>query len=163
MTLPQIINRLNSVHAHPQPEFCQSLSKLNQYQPIEAEFHQFSRLPPELRAKIWWFALPAHRPLEISIRVNDERKGSCVWAVGPFAMLQICKKSRSIALSLFEPQLELYTPREKPERVLCARPNTISRPEGHVFIYMRKGVVSIFNQIQKSIPLLLGRISHWVS
>ena len=27
----------------------------------------------------------------------------------------------------------------KPKRILCARPNTISRPEGQVFIYMRKG------------------------
>jgi hypothetical protein len=144
------------VQAHPQPEFCQSIplpkeiqgfwqslttnsQKFNECQPVEAEFHQFSRLPLELREKIWWFALPAQRPLEINIRINDKRKDISVWAVGPFAMLQVCEQSRRIALSLFKPRLELYTSREKPEQVLCARPNTLSRPEGHVFIYMRKG------------------------
>lgn len=154
--LKQMINRLNLVQAHPQPEFCQSIplpkeiqgfwpslttnsQKFNECQPVEAEFHQFSRLPPELREKIWQFALPAQRPLEINTRINDEHKDICVWAVGPFAMLQVCQQSRGIALSLFEPRLELYISREKPERVLCARPNTLSRPEGHVFIYMRKG------------------------
>jgi len=90
MTLQQMINRLNLVQAHPQPEFCQSIplpkeiqgfwqsltmasQKINECQPVDAEFHQFSRLPPELREKIWWFALPAQRPLEINIRINDER------------------------------------------------------------------------------------------
>jgi hypothetical protein len=151
-----MINRLNLVQAHPQPEFRQSIpllkeiqgfwqsltmdsQKINERQPVEAKFHQFSRLPPELREKIWWFALPAQRPLEINIRINNERKDSCVWAIGPFAMLKVCQQSRRIALSVYEPRLELYTSREKPERVLYARPNTISRPEGHVFIYMRKG------------------------
>ena len=151
-----MINRLNLVQAHPQPEFCQSIplpediqgfwqssttnsQKFNECQPVEAKFHQFSRLPPELRKKVWWFALPAQRPLEINIRINDERKDICVWAVGPFAMLQVCEESRQIALSLFEPRLELYTSREKPERILSACPNTLSRPEGYVFLYMRKG------------------------
>jgi hypothetical protein len=89
-----MINRLNLVQAHPQPEFCQSLplsplpkeiqgfwqssttnsQKINECQPVKAEFHQFSRLPPELREKIWWYALPAQRPLELDIRINDERK-----------------------------------------------------------------------------------------
>ena len=125
MTLQQIINQLNLVQAHPQPEFRQSIplpkeiqdfwqtltmdsQNINECQPVDAEFHQFSRLPPELREKIWWFALPAQRPLEISIRINDERKDSCVWAVGPFAMLKVCEQSRLIALSLYEPRLELY-------------------------------------------------------
>lgn len=54
-------------------------------------------------------------------------------------MLQVCKESQRIARSLFEPRLELYTSRKKPERVLCARPNTVSKPEGQVFIYMRNG------------------------
>lgn len=87
---------------------------------------------------IWWFVLPAQRPLEINIRINDERKDSCVWAVGPFAMLKVCEQSRRIALSVYEPRLELYTSREKPGPVLCARPNTISRLGGCVYIYVRK-------------------------
>ena len=73
MTLQQIINQLNLVQAHPQPEFCQSIplpkeiqdfwqtltmdsQNINERQPVEAEFHQFSRLPTELRKTIWWFA-----------------------------------------------------------------------------------------------------------
>jgi len=156
MALHQMINQLSLVQAHPQPEFRQSIplpkeiqsfwqsltmasQEINECQPVEAEFHQFSMLPPELRETIWWFALPAQRPLEINIRIDDERKDICVWAVGPFAMLKVCQQSRRIALSVYEPRLELYTSRENPGRVLCARPNTISRPEGHVFIYMRKG------------------------
>ena len=156
MTLHQMIYQLSLVQAHPQPEFHQSIplpkeiqsfwqsltmasQEINERQSVDAEFHQFSRLPPELRETIWWFALPARRPFEIIIRINDQRKDSCVWAVGPFAMLKVCQQSRRIALSVYEPRLELYTSRENPGRVLCARPNTISRPEGHVFIYMRKG------------------------
>ncbi len=151
-----MINQLNLVQAHPQPEFrqqiplpkeiqglCQSLTmssqEINDCKPVDAKFHQFSRLPLELRETIWWLALPAPRPFEIIIRTNDQRKDSCVWAVGPFAMLKVCQQSRRIALSVYEPRLELYTSRENPGRVLYARPNTILRPEGHVFIYMRKG------------------------
>jgi 2EXR family len=151
MTLHQMINQLSLAQAHPQPEFRQSIpqtfwpsftmasQEINKRQPVAAEFHPFPRLPAELRRLIWWFALPAQRPLEINIRINNERKDNCVWAVGPFPMLKVCQQSRQIALSVYEPRLELYTSREKPERVLCACPNTISRPEGHVFIYMRKG------------------------
>jgi hypothetical protein len=72
--------------------------KINEHQPVKAEFHQFPRLAPELRERIWWFALPAQRPLE-NYPDNDERKDSCVWAVGPFAMLRVCEQSRRIALS----------------------------------------------------------------
>ena len=50
-------------------------------------------------------------------------------------MLKVCEQPRRIALSVYEPRLELYTSREKLGRVLCARPNTISRPEGRVYIY----------------------------
>jgi hypothetical protein len=53
-------------------------------------------------------------------------------------ILKVCQQSRSIVLSVYEPRLELYIPREKPEQVLYTHPNTISKPERHVFIYMRK-------------------------
>ncbi|KAH6667797.1 hypothetical protein B0J14DRAFT_601461 [Halenospora varia] len=53
-------------------------------------------------------------------------------------MLKVCQQSRRIALSVYEPRLKLYISREKPGQVLCAMPNTISRPEGCVYIYMRK-------------------------
>jgi hypothetical protein len=48
--------------------------EINERQLVDAEFHQFSRLPPELRETIWRFALPAQRPFEIIIRINDQRK-----------------------------------------------------------------------------------------
>lgn len=53
-------------------------------------------------------------------------------------MLKVCRQSRRIALSVYEPRLELYTSRENLGQVLYAGPDTISRLEGHVFIYIRR-------------------------
>ncbi|PVH69147.1 hypothetical protein DL98DRAFT_385313, partial [Cadophora sp. DSE1049] len=112
--------------------------EINEHHPVEVEFHQFSTLSLELRETIWQFALPAHRPLEIKIRINDEHQDRDIWAVGPFAILEVCKESRRIALSIYEPRLEFYTSQEKPGQVLCDRPSPMRRSDRRIAIYMRK-------------------------
>jgi hypothetical protein len=130
--------------------------EINECQPVEAEFHQFSRLPPELRETIWWVALPAQRPFEINIRINNERKDSCVWAVGPFAILKVCQQSRRIALSVYEPRLELYTSRENPGRVLWCSPKHHLKAGGTRLYIYEKGHPPVDIQLDSEVHSVIA-------
>jgi hypothetical protein len=66
-------------------------------------------------------------------------------------MLKVCEQSRRIVLSVYEPRLKLYTPREKLGRVLCALLNTSLGPEGHVYIYIRKEHPAINIQLDSEV------------
>jgi hypothetical protein len=158
MTLPQIINELKPIEACPQTQksplhgsrmveaILNLASRLgcrcrqSRTQQLPSEFPQFLILPPELQSKIWHFAIPAPGPLQINIKVGDRVQRLFFWGVNPPAMLEVCRLSREVALSVYERRLQLYTPRDEPRRVLCTTPNAILNPKEHISIYTKKGL-----------------------
>lgn len=155
MTLPQIINELkpearpqtqkSPLHGSPIVEailnivscrYCQSRARQS---PSRSEFPQFSMLPPELRSKIWHFALPAQRPFQINLKVRNGVGRYFFWAIDPPAMLEVCRESREVILSVYGRAFQLYTPRDEPGRVRCTTPRAIINPMDHISIYAKKG------------------------
>lgn len=54
-------------------------------------------------------------------------------------MLEICKLSREVALSVFEPRINLFcTSRDKPTPVLCAIPKNSLESAKRIHIYTKK-------------------------
>jgi hypothetical protein len=147
MTLPQIVNELKQVAAHPPTKnsivetflkICsrplQLRSQKSRSQQPRSEFPQFSMLPLELRSKIWHLALPAPRPLQINIRVGDRVRRFVIWGIGPSAIFEVCTESREEALSVYERKLWFSGPRDQP--IFCSY--RILNPTECVSIYTKK-------------------------
>jgi hypothetical protein len=96
-------------------------------------------LPPELRSKIWHLALPAQRPFQINLKVRNGVGRYFFWAIDPPAMLEVCRESREVVLSVYGRAFQLYTPRDEPGRVRCTTPRAIVNPMDHISIYAKKG------------------------
>jgi len=162
MTLPQIINELKP-EARPQTQklplygspiveailnivscrYLQSRPRQSRSQQSRSEFPQFSMLPPELRSKIWQFALPAQRPFQINLKVRNAVQRYFFWAIDPPAMLEVCRESREVVLSVYRHAFQLCAPRDEPGRVRCTTPEVIVSPMDHISMYTRKGPPSI--------------------
>jgi hypothetical protein len=75
------------------------------------EFHLFPSLPPELRHKIWSFALSFPRTVNVSCRSGPFQRGVPRTAKfgsidRPPAVLHVCHESRSEALRIYKPAFQ---------------------------------------------------------
>lgn len=70
------------------------------------KYRRTPRLPQEIQDIIWQLAIPAPRPIQITIRVNNLLQDRWVWGAGPFTMLKVCRQSRLMAHAVYRSRLE---------------------------------------------------------
>jgi hypothetical protein len=102
-----------------------------------AEFHLFSKLPRELRNRIWRYSLPAPRNFKIHFvaKVDYYPEPISLIGIGPPKALYICRESRAEALLIYKPQLLLYTCGNESRPMLCGFQDTIPQGSGQAILY----------------------------
>lgn len=120
MHLRQIIHQIE----HHESRSCQIEFLWQQFlYPKPSELRQFSHLPSELQDKIWQYALPTEKPLEVKVQLDDQSKSLFVLVVGLATMLATCKRSRTVALSVYEPRFQLFASYGELARVVLSHLN----------------------------------------
>ena len=90
----------------PRYKFEHVRAQLASLSPPDASFPQFSKLPAEIRLKIWRNALPGRRRIAINrTRLRDREYVKSYYEVYPYelspAILFVCQESRELALKFY--------------------------------------------------------------
>jgi hypothetical protein len=102
-----------------------------------AKFHLFSKLPRELRNRIWHYSLPAPRNFKIHFvaKVDHHPEPISLSGIGPPKALYICRESREEALLIYKPRLLLYTCGNESRPMLCGFQDNIPRESRQTILY----------------------------